>query len=133
MSRDKGQRGEREFLKLLEKELPIKLERNLDQTRDGGCDLLGIKELAIEVKRCETLCINNWWEQALEQAGKDQYPVLAYRQSRKPWQVMIPLSLLAPKEKWQDETAVVTVDVFIKIIKKKFFNKNTTKAVANKR
>jgi hypothetical protein len=36
-----------------------KLRRNLMQTREGGHDICGLDHLAIEVKRCETLEIEN--------------------------------------------------------------------------
>lgn len=90
-ARMKGQDGEREVIKLLE---PIvrncgqgMLFRNLNQTREGGHDIVGLDWLAIEVKRQETLDIESWWAQTLRQAGNDKVPVLVYRQNRKAWQV----------------------------------------------
>lgn len=117
-SRNKGSAAEREFIKLLEEGLNIKFKRNLEQTRSGGYDVIGIDELAIEVKRCEQLNINGWWEQAVEQADKGQYPVLAYRQSRRPWSVVVPLSLIAPRKRWTKEKATIDIDTFIKLVKK---------------
>ena len=100
--RTKGQCGEREFLKLLQSLLndrgvPCTLQRNYDQTAVGGADCVGLPELAIEIKRHETLSIPAWWRQAINQAEKlDRIPVLAYRQSRKPWTILVP-SNIAPK------------------------------------
>jgi hypothetical protein len=122
-SRLKGKGGEREFANLLSEALGIKFERNLEQTRGGGFDLKGIDKLAIEVKRQETINLTAWWKQALEQAEKGQYPVLAYRQSRKPWMVMIPLAMLAPRYKWKDEAATVDLDTFIAIVKRHILKK----------
>jgi hypothetical protein len=100
MQRTKGATGEREVLALLSERLGVKLERNLSQTRNGGADCVQLGRVRLEVKRQERLNISGWWKQAEEQAGYistpngvDIYedgrlnliPVLAYRQSRKPW------------------------------------------------
>ncbi len=52
-SRRKGQTGEREACALLTEEfgLPVKLTRNITQTRDSGTDILGLPGFSIEVKR----------------------------------------------------------------------------------
>jgi len=71
------------------------LERNLEQTRSGGADIMGIAGLCIEVKRCETVTIPMWWRQvnrAAENTGT--LPVLMYRQNRKPWTFCLPSYLL---------------------------------------
>ena len=95
-SRDKGASAEREVIAIIQpvvdtackfigKPAP-KLQRNLEQTRSGGCDIVGLKWLAIEVKRQERLSITKWWDQAVSQAFTAE-PVLIYRQSRQPWRV----------------------------------------------
>jgi Holliday junction resolvase len=127
--RNKGKQGEREFAKLLGEGLGIEFSRNLDQVRNGGYDLIGLKQLAIEVKRCETLCIGSWWKQAKSQAKEDQTPVLAYRQSRKDWTVIVPakfvtkdlLALCQYDEK--RKIMLMTLDTFIKLIAKKLRSK----------
>lgn len=92
-SREKGHEAEREVIKLLEPvtaRFGVKLMRNLLQTRQGGHDVEGLKHVAIEVKRQEVLEIEKWWQQALEQASRvGAIPVLVFRQSRKPWRVMM--------------------------------------------
>lgn len=89
-SRDKGARGEREFLKALGDELGEALTRNLEQTRNGGADCLKVKGWAIEVKRREALSRPAWWRQACEQAeSAGGQPMLAYRRNREPWRVMV--------------------------------------------
>ena len=87
--RRKGATAERELAKILFDELGIELKRNLDQTRDGGYDLVGL-DLAIEVKRRESESRGSWWVDAVKKAGK-KIPVLAYRSNRRPWQFMLPL------------------------------------------
>jgi Holliday junction resolvase len=92
-SRTKGQAGEREICKILGEALGISLERNLEQTRDGGCDIR-LRHWAIEVKRQEKLQVDKWWEQAVSQAEKcEKHPILIFRQSRMPWRVIMPVAL----------------------------------------
>lgn len=86
--RAKGASAEREVAKLLEPTCG-KLKRNLEQVRSGGHDLIGIDWLAIEIKRQETLNVEAWWAQTVSQAKDGQIPVLIYRQSRKPWTVVM--------------------------------------------
>jgi hypothetical protein len=82
--RVKGATGEREVLGLLSERLGQKFERNITQSRCGGADCIDMGRIRLEVKRQERLLVKDWWEQAQKQA-KDGVPVLAYRQSRKPW------------------------------------------------
>lgn len=94
-SRIKGQDAEREVIRII---LPVVrgvlgpdavLSRNLEQYQRGGHDIVGIDWLALEVKRQEELQIEAWWRQTLAQASSTMVPVLAFRQSRKPWRVMM--------------------------------------------
>ena len=88
--RRKGAVGERQFLKALGDELGYVLQRNLQQTREGGADCLCVKGWAIEVKRQESLSRPAWWRQAVEQAERaGAQPMLAYRRNREPWRVWI--------------------------------------------
>ncbi len=99
--RNKGASAEREVIGLLQPvvdkvytaygRVPPKLTRNLEQTRCGGHDLVGLDWLALEVKRCETLKITEWWKQAVRQAGADKLPVLIYRQNGKAWNIRMPV------------------------------------------
>ncbi len=103
MSRNKGQRGEREFASVVESwSIPvldalgnaeaIKMKRNLVQSREGGHDLVGIDWLAVEVKRHETLSLPAWWRQTVDQAERiGGIPFLAYRQNRTPWRFRVRL------------------------------------------
>lgn len=120
--RDKGQRGEREFCKALGEYLGESIQRRLGAARDGGCDVL-IGEWAVEVKHVEELRILEWWRQAVEQAREAQlYPALAYRQSRQPWRVIVPLDVLLFGETlWDrcdlDNTATVSLSGFSTIVR----------------
>jgi hypothetical protein len=91
-SRNKGARGEREFCDWLEKtfNLDIKPQRNLEQVRSGGYDVL-LKPFIFEVKRVEILNKKRWWLQVIN-ASKDIInciPVVAYKQNRKKWAFLI--------------------------------------------
>ena len=108
MSRNKGQRAEREVVKLLQ---PVvievwnelgregaapSLERNLMQAHKGGHDLLGLDWLAIEVKHQEQFALASWWQQAKDQADRASQasfdpvePVLFYRKNNVPWRVVM--------------------------------------------
>jgi hypothetical protein len=97
MQRSKGQRGEREFFGLLSEQLGTCVRRNVDQARAGGADGIEVPGWSIEVKRHETGFRSEWWKQACEQAGADLWPALAYRASRQPWRVRLPLIAVQPK------------------------------------
>lgn len=92
-SRDKGKNAEREVILLIEKYFAEKgrkiiLKRNLEQWRSGGYDIYGLNGICLEVKRCEKLEIDKWWEQTIQECPKNHIPVLIYRQSRKNWTVI---------------------------------------------
>ena len=104
--RQKGAGGEREiadqlnFIVYRQMQLfglpPINnsIQRNQNQTAVGGSDLTGTMGLSIEVKRQETLSINTWWVQTTESAERsNETPVLIYRQSRKPWCVVMNIDI----------------------------------------
>jgi hypothetical protein len=100
MSLNKGKRGEREVVKLLqavvdkvhnEKSSGLdcpRLQRNTLQSDKGGFDIVGLDWLAVEVKYHETLAVKQWWQQTVKQAKPGQQPVLFYRKSRSPWHVV---------------------------------------------
>lgn len=90
MQRNKGAAAEREVLKLLGDELGQSLQRNLQQTREGGADCICVHGWAIEVKRQEALSRPKWWRQAVTQAtALGVEPMLLYRRSREPWTAWI--------------------------------------------
>lgn len=93
-SRRKGAGGEREFFKLMNGLLGHEaFKRNLMQSRQGGADDSEHDLVAVEVKRVERLACTQWLTQAREQARKvNKIPVVAYRQSRQPWRVLIELT-----------------------------------------
>lgn len=90
-ARNKGAGGEREFCKYIAEllDLPDMPKRQLDQTREGGGDVI-VPPFLFEVKRQERLTLQNWWKQAVASAGGDLKPVVAYRQNRHAWRFLIP-------------------------------------------
>jgi Holliday junction resolvase len=134
-SRNKGAAGEREFAGLIRDHLGVRLVRNLVQSRDGGCDLVvspdqggpvadALGMLAIEVKRCSRATestLKRFWEQATRQANEaGKLPVLAFREDRQSWRVVMPLahlhSGLSLWDSWE-HTAMLSVDGFASIIR----------------
>lgn len=95
MSRNKGKRGEREVVKLLQavidgvqnKDEKIRLQRNSLQSDGGGMDIVGLEGYAIEVKYQENLQLEQWWRQTVVQSKGRLVPVLVYRKSHSPWRV----------------------------------------------
>lgn len=116
--RRKGGDGERELVRLLREHLGDGVCRNLQQSAVGGHDLLGVGRFALEVKRCEKLSLNAWWEQAWRQAiDAGCLPALAYRQSRQPWRFVVPLSILLGNGYVGWPTATVCIDGFAMIVR----------------
>lgn len=96
-SRRKGANGERELISLLKDYLgDDTIRRNLEQTRDGGQDVLGVEGWVIEAKRAAKPNLSAWWAQAVEQAKGKGEPALAYRIDRRPWRVMISMQAINP-------------------------------------
>ena len=115
-SRDKGKKGETEFINQFGSLFPNPIKRNLDQTRDGGADVTGCEPFVIEIKRVEKLQPNIWWTQVTRAASgtplKDTIPIVAYRQSRQPWRFLLPASLIVPDPGF----VIATPEVFIKLV-----------------
>ena len=96
-ARDKGQRGEREAIAVLQPvvnevykamaKVPPELARNLSQTRNGGFDIEGLEWIALEIKRHETTQLSQWWAQTKSQAGSERVPVLMWRKNGGKWSV----------------------------------------------
>lgn len=105
-SRTKGKTAERELIgelkKLLPEELTNELSRNLDQTRSGGHDILGLDGWAVEVKRYAEFTpadMANCWQQTVDQARKvGARPALCYRADRREWRAVVNASDLMQVE-----------------------------------
>ena len=118
-SRRKGADGERELARVLRERMGDRVVRNLQQSADGGHDLLGAGPFALEVKRCERLELSAWWRQAEEQAvAEGLIPALAWRQSRQPWRFMVPMRAIRDGEECAEggPAAVLDVDGFVELV-----------------
>lgn len=134
LSIQKGKRAERAVASLLNPILarvcqeegvdPVKLQRNLVQTQQGGHDLVGVDWLAIEIKHHKTVSLPAWWRQTCGQAGCDENgtpisnriyrePVLIWKQHGGKWNVRMLVRLeIEPGSRlrtWGD----VSMDVFL--------------------
>lgn len=96
-SRAKGKSAERELIGELKKLLPEamtqNLERNLEQTRGGGYDIVGLDGWAPEVKRYAQVLpadLESFWTQATTQARNERLrPALFFREDRREWRVVM--------------------------------------------
>jgi len=122
-SRNKGADGERELINLIRDNTGLKLERNLAQSFGGGHDLLGLEDWAIECKRYHVVDLSAkkiFWRQAVDQAKRiDKRPVVAYREDRRPWRVIVAWPSddeLYPIESF-DGTAEISLELFCTLIR----------------
>lgn len=128
-SRAKGASAERELIKELSQylgdDLVAPLKRNLEQTRVGGHDIVGLDGWALEVKRYRQIResdIARFWEQAVEQAERiGVNPVLAYREDFRSWRVVIHLSVLQDGMTWPGVqwTAEIGIEAFAAIVRER--------------
>ena len=82
--RAKGQNFERKVAKLFNQHFGLSVERNLQQSINGGDDLMGIPFFSVECKKHNTKAIGTWWRQCIDQATKlNKMPVLIYELPRK--------------------------------------------------
>jgi Holliday junction resolvase len=92
-SRNKGAAFEREVVNLIKDCLGFDCKRNLDQTRDGGHDLLGVPGWAVECKRYAQVKhgdLTRFWEQTVDQAIKaGARPCLIVKEDRQPIMVFV--------------------------------------------
>lgn len=127
-SRAKGKSGERELIgelkKLLPSEMTSELTRNLDQTRDGGHDILGLDGWALEVKRYAEVLpadLERFWKQACEQArNNESRPALCFRQDRRAWRTVVRVSeagLFDSGDGYED-TVEMSLELFAKLVMK---------------
>jgi hypothetical protein len=89
--RSKGGRGERECCSYLKQLFMLDFDpvRNLEQTREGGADIINIPGFTFEVKRVEKLALRSWWLQVKKACTPGTIPVVIYRQNKQEWQGLI--------------------------------------------
>ena len=87
--RRKGASGELEVARLLNDHWGTAVRRRLNQTRDAGHDLEGVRGFSIEVKRRKRLETLEGW---IQQAATGGEPVVFLRADGKPWRVLMDAS-----------------------------------------
>ena len=87
--RDKGANAEREVVTIL-REYGIDARRG--QVFNHEPDIVTNTKLHIEVKRQETLRINDWWKQSESASDEDEIPTVIFRRSREDWKIMLSLA-----------------------------------------
>ena len=88
-SRDKGARGEREIRDLLRR-AGFRCDRDGTEHGDLRHDCINIH---FEVKRQETISIDEWWRQATRDAGA-RNPVVFFRKNHQRWRAVIDAEFL---------------------------------------
>lgn len=85
-----GQNFERKMAKMFNESFGIDCQRNLQQSINGGDDLLGVPFFSVELKKHKQKSIGTWWRQCQESARRQgKMPVLIYEMPRrKPTVVM---------------------------------------------
>jgi hypothetical protein len=124
-ARSKGQRGERQVVKLLQVVVdrvrvsrglpPIVLQRNALQAHLGGEDIHGLDGFSVEVKWQEIGYSPAWWQQCLTQAERSKAsPILFFRASQQKWSIKFRAFVNTPLDRDQIEMDLVTnIDDFI--------------------
>ena len=87
--REKGRKGELEVANIL-KDYGFKARRGLVFMHEA--DLVTELPIHFEVKRQETLRINDWWKQSESATGEDEIPTVVFRRNREPWKIMLSLT-----------------------------------------
>jgi len=90
--RTKGASAEREAAKWLQKTFKLAEcpQRNLEQVRSGGFDLIGFPPFAFEIKRVEKLDLRKAWVQAVNSCNQEyNIPIVMYRRNRSSWHFLV--------------------------------------------
>lgn len=86
MQRDKGKAGEREVARILKDHGYSDARRGQQfQGSPDSPDVTGLPGFHLEVKRTEQCRLYDYIEQAKNDAGEDEIPVVVHRQNRKEW------------------------------------------------
>lgn len=124
--RSKGANAEREVSKIinehfLENGINITTERNLEQVRHGGRDLINLEPFCVEIKRQEKVNIKASMQQACDAALQDEIPVLIYRSNRQPWTVRMITTRMCTYSTSMHVT--ISLDDFLKVMTSYFWKR----------
>ena len=94
MSRNKGKAGELELSKELTRLFGVECRRGQQFNGIDGRDVVGLPGVHIECKRVESLRLYDAVEQATQDAGEDETPLVCHRKNGKEWLAIVPLDQL---------------------------------------
>lgn len=110
----KGKRGEKEFCTFLNVHFDVKIDREYNQASGSSSDIVWTPYFLFEVKLRQQLAFYDWWIQIkhaqkayTKKTGNYIMPVVAFHQNRKPWEFLLPASLIGV------DTQFVHVDKFV--------------------
>ena len=89
-SRNKGKRGELEVAKLL-RDYGFDGRRTAQYCGNTGeaADVVGLPGHHLEIKRCETIKLMDWIQQAERDAKHGEEPAVVFRKSQEPWRIVV--------------------------------------------
>jgi Holliday junction resolvase len=92
-SKSKGKRGERELAAELCRVLGVTARRGVQfqGSPDSPDVVTSIPNVHIECKRSERFRLYDALEQAIDDAGTEQIPIVCHRQNNKPWVIVVRL------------------------------------------
>jgi len=93
--RTKGASFERDIVHVLQDALGIQVERNLNQTRDGGGDI-NLPGYLVECKRRAGIAVYDWLDQATRAANPAQKPLVIARADRRENIIIMRLDYFLP-------------------------------------
>jgi len=91
MQQEKGRKGEREVARI-NREFGFEASKRGVQYQGSpdSPDVVGIPGVHLEVKRVEKLHLWPAYDQACDDAGEGEYPVVVHRSNRRPWLAILP-------------------------------------------
>ena len=122
--RAKGAGFERELCRMISDQFGdcVDPKRNLDQTRDGGSDILGVDGWSIEAKRYSSNAGNGfkpaWWAQCCRQADQEgREAVLIYKYDRQPIKCVVRLSSINADFMGKDNVAEISFPTWCMLVR----------------
>ena len=89
-SKQKGAVGERELAQLLRNQGWMDARRGVQYSGlKGDADVIGVKGVHIECKRCQQVSDEKWLKQAERDARLGEIPVVIYRRNHEQWKLLI--------------------------------------------
>lgn len=109
-SKQKGAVGERELAQLLRNQGWMDARRGVQYSGlKGDADVVGVKGVHIECKRCQQVSDEKWLQQAEHDARLGEIPVVIYRRNHEAWKLLIRQDLA--NLIWQTLTAKQKSDI----------------------